>query len=108
MANEKTKSKILSPEELKILRQERSKCLVIHLPELEAPKPFPTLADILPAPQNSPKYVIPPPFTKKLPGTDLAPVVPLPLAKPGSTDQRKLATGPHYSGLIRRRPRKAA
>jgi hypothetical protein len=104
MANEKSKSKILSPEELKILRQERSKTLEVILPVLEAPKPFPTLADLVPAK----KIPTPPPFNKKPLQADLAPVVPLPLAKPGSTDQRRLETGPHYSGLIRRRPRKAA
>jgi hypothetical protein len=110
MVREKTKSKILSIEEMKTLRKERSRTLDIELPSLEAPKPFPTLAEVLTVvPTPGP---VPPPFRKELLGSsreaNLAPVVPLPLARPGSTDQRQLPTGPHYSGLIRRRPRKAA
>ncbi|MFN7685375.1 MAG: hypothetical protein ACK5QT_08190 [Oligoflexia bacterium] len=87
MDSEKTKSKILTPEELKTRRLERSG---ISIPRLEAPKPFPTLTEI-----RSHKDPTPPQGTLRLPLSHL-----------GTTDQRNTPTGPHFSGLIRRRPRK--
>ncbi len=88
---EKTNSKILTPSELREKRR-RDATGEVTIPRLEAPKPFPTLADI----QRPPPEPI---------ALAMAPETKLPLSRPGPTDQRQKPTSAQYSGLIRRRPR---
>ncbi len=88
------KTKIFTREELTEIRKERTRTmeldLTLSMPPLESPNPFPQLP-----PQPSP----PPPEAM-----DAA--CRLPLSRPGPTDQRNKPVDLHYSGLIRRKPRR--
>lgn len=92
------KTKIFTREELQSIRKERTRTMELDLsvsvPTLEPPNPFPAM----------PAEASPPPPPPPTPGMEAA--CSLPLSRPGPTDQRSKPVDIHYSGLIRRKPRR--
>ena len=101
------KTKIFTREELQSIRKERTRTMELDLgiipPVLEAPKPFPTIAPAAAAAAAASAAIAEPQIANP---SDLAPACALPLSRPSPTDQRNKAVDIHYSGLIRRKPRK--
>ena len=95
------KTRIFTREELQNIRKERTRTMELDLsvsvPTLEPPNPFPAV----PAQASPP----PPPLPHRM--TDLEAPCKLPLSRPGPTDQRSKPVDIHYSGLIRRKPRRS-
>lgn len=100
------KTKIFTREELQQIRKERTRTVEVDLAlgtltTLEIPNPFPTLPGMGASPPPPPP---PPPPMNHGP---LEPPCTLPLSRPGPTDQRQKPVDMNYSGLIRRKPRRA-